>query len=64
MADLDQEGKPQKVTNTERKPLPPQTTPSPIQVHRGNVDILSLKFLESISASLARIEKALEKLNG
>jgi len=59
------ENKSSKTKHTERKPVTldkPQEVNSQIQVHRGNVDILSLKFLESISMSLARIENKLKEI--
>ena len=56
------ENKSSKTKHTERKPVTldkPQEVNSQIQVHRGNVDILGLKFLEAISMALVRIEKLL-----
>ena len=62
------EGKREK--QTIKKPMnKPQQVKGQIQVHRGNVDILTLKFLEQIAMGIGNINNILvkvfkDKLNG
>lgn len=58
MADLPIKDLGNKQVQTERKPITldkPQETQKEVQVHRGNIDLLSLKFLESINVVLHKI---------
>ena len=50
-----------KIKRTDKKPIPgDHIKNTQIQVHRGNVDILSLQFLEKIAQNTFMIAKHLE----
>jgi len=58
---------PPKVTHTERKPISldkPQVSSNQIQVHTGNIQVLIIKFLESINNGVQDLVKMYKEKNG
>lgn len=53
------------VKGADPKPTEKQPAPNPgVQIHAGNVPVVTCKLLDEINSTLKRIATALEKANG